>query len=403
MLLIRRGPARALLLAFLAWLGLSGPALANTEQTGIVASEVAGTEGGLVFRGKAQFVNAAGKCYVLSCQFRYEKPPRPSVKRCNGLDYRYELASVIVPEGPRHVRDVEIKLTGALLARDAELAVGTHLIRAYWAILDEACRAYVGTESGWDNGVVLVVEKATNGKVRIFPFAPKAFDARDDHKSDKISVLEGKLRVKHLVRKPGTSLVLAFGAHGDQLAYLRLPPRSAQIESLNRGLFFGPIDSPDKAIELVKLGHGGGGVIKTREQYDALRKALVAHGWKAPQVAASPPPAYGVSARAVGELGYLVDLLVLTYEPQGETFGDVVYETWAVTRDGRLGVVATPYLRAPEKDQPLRRRAYTMLVFAALTKEGAEEILDPFSVRKRRTIRIPSPEGLPARSFRSPR
>lgn len=411
----RRAGGVVLLLAMLT--GAGQAAAQSKDETMVLDAWATGLPGGgIVAHGKIQIVNGGSDEYRISFQFRYqEKKDLPSVMRRTREDYNYDVQRILPPDAPTKAvwNDLNIPITAGMVARDAMLEEGTHVLRGYWAIQSIGAMRYFHPILNWERGIPMVVDKEGDGSVRIAPFLPRTGKTLADHESERITALLANVKTQHLVPTGAVNAMQTTGVRDDKVTHLRLGGKSVRLDSLERGAFYGPIDSQAKAEELVRLPYGGARIIKTKEQYRALLEELIVKGWKPSlHLSTTPPPGYGSRTRYFKGLGYLVEMLVLSRAGYDDRFGEVRYDIWAVTEDGKLGLTSATYVASPLSDIgqpkgwkqpfPLDRAGYHQVLQKELTAKGSEEI--PVSVTvSNRFVRLPAPEGLTAKDFKEPR
>jgi len=268
-----------------------------------------------------------------------------------------------------------------------------------WAVCDvwdTESKKYIG--SGWDVRAPLIVTTDEAGKiVKIETFNTSQFSPKKNHYSATINVKECQLHLRHLNLKPGARLYRAVKLRHETHDLLVMGDRQAELTSKNRGFFFKPIDSPEKAAELVEIGYPGAVIIKSAEQYQAIVKALKAKGWlPGEHIKVEKPPSYGVTVTAEPQLGYRVKVLMIhhiNYYDLG--LRQPMYREFAVASDGRIGIVTeilcieapqTPYGAPPGWAQPLPLgpKEYNKALRSVLTAEGSRTI-PPVTVTNRKT------------------
>jgi hypothetical protein len=158
-----------------------------------------------------------------------------------------------------------------------------------------------------------------------------------------------KLRVKHLKLKPGVKLFQRNIGKATIVTFLTLGKREEPLDGLKRGDFFQPIDTPEKAQELVQLAYPGHILVKNSTQYEAIVGAVTQLGWKPGKyLKADKPPSYGVTVTGDARRGYRVKMLLIFQWRRSGTLRDLSYYEFRVARNGRLSGKETVYITAPE-------------------------------------------------------
>jgi len=199
-------------------------------------------------------------------------------------------------------------------------------------------------------------------------------------------------RFKALRLKPGAQLFRALGLKHDLREYVLVEGRLAELRGPSRAFAFdlsGP-GGAERAAELVMLSHPGAVILQTREQYQALLKALRDKGW--PPGLEAPldnPPGLGLSVEPEPSLGWRVRVLWAVCDRYyGRFLGSVFFHEFCVSEKGEIGfgqsVVCIP---APAMDKD-----YTNLATEVLAKAGAQTVPDFVALTDKKAS-FPCPEG----------
>ncbi len=187
--------------------------------------------------------------------------------------------------------------------------------------------------------------------------------------------------------RPGVKPYRAIGGKHEPFNILVRGDRQAELGTLDRSFFFEPIDSLEKARELVELGYPGAVVIETSAQYALIVKALRAKGWLPDkQIKLEKPSSYGVTVRIEPELGYRVTSLMIDHTNLYDLGSrNVMYREFAVASDGRMGMdKEVECILAPESETgappgwaqplPMDPKPYNDFLRMLLTAEGSRSI-----------------------------
>ncbi len=268
---------------------------------------------------------------------------------------------------------------------------------------DDQNKKYIG--SGWDVRAPLFLTTDRTGKVtKVETFNTGQFNPKKNHPTETMTVKASALSLKHLKLKSGAKLYRAVGGKNETYNILLMGDSQAELSGADRGYFFEPTDSENKAAELIEVGYPGGVVVETAEQYQAIVKALKAKGWKSGKdIAVDEPSSYGVSVTPAPPLGYRVAALVIPYAHYYDLkLRSVMYCEFNVASDGRIGVekelecivAPEPETSAPPgwvQPLPLDPGPYNEVVRSVLTPRGSREI--PKVVVTEQEATIPCPEG----------
>ena len=278
-----------------------------------------------------------------------------AIRRPDGSAVNIRWGNIFPPENVEWARysDVRIDipiadLAGAGLPKNARV-----LLWVQCDLFDQEAKAYVG--GGWDVKAPLIVNTDEAGRPRSFEsFETRPFDQAGltgHHATARAAARKETLALRHLKPKDGASFVRTMGLRHEPYDVATLGERQALLTSDARGRFFGPIDSAEKAMELVQLAEPNAVVIKTPEQYQAIVEAMKkVPGWDpAKFLPVAQPAAYGAQVTSEPGLGWRVRMLIAWHHPYLRLgLRDVTYHDVRVATDGRMGVTETVCLRAPQ-------------------------------------------------------
>lgn len=308
--------------------------------------------------------------------------------------------NVFTPENADPARYTDCRI--AFNLKDIEAA--TNLPKGQRTILwvvcdiwDDRNDQYVG--SGWSARAPVIVTTDADGKItKVDLFRTSPFSVKRNHYTDKINAKECELSLKHLKLNPGVKLYRALQIRLDSSDFLMLGDYQADLRSESRGYFFEPIDSPQKAAEVVAIGFPRAVIIETPEQYGLIKKALKAKAWKDEDIPVQEPPSYGLKVVEEPGLGYRVTALMidhLDYYALGLRY--IMYREFAVSPDGRIGMGTetvcieapqTPYGAGPGWTQraPIDPEEYTKVLRLVLSPEGSRDIPGVIVTDRRETV-----------------
>jgi len=253
-------------------------------------------------------------------------------------------------------------------------------------IWDAEKKGFLGT--GWGVRSPLIVKTDAAGNIiQTETFNTETMNPRKNHSSETIHVKKCNLALKHLKMKPGVKLYRAIGGKHEPYNILVKDERQTELGTLNRGFFFEPIDSAQKAAELVEIGYPGAVVIENRLQYNRIVQTVKSKGWQpGKHLKTEEPPGYGVSVRVEPELGYRVSALMIdrvNYYDLG--LRSLIYREFAVSLDGRIGIEKEiTHVLSPESETgarpgwtqplPINPKPYNDLLRSVLTPDGSRVI-----------------------------
>jgi hypothetical protein len=208
-------------------------------------------------------------------------------------------------------------------------------------------------DSGWyvRTPLILTTDEA-GGITRTETFHTVPADVGTRGNARLIPVREMKLGLRDLRLKPGTKLYQGVEQRGRIHEMAVLEKGAADLRGIHRGYFFNPIDSPEKAQELITIAYPDGVVVQSAAQYQQIVAALKAiKGWDALQfLPVERPAAYGMKVAEVPGLGYRVTALMIDRERregQSAHYRNVTLREWNVSADGRLSLKETVCIRCP--------------------------------------------------------
>jgi len=257
---------------------------------------------------------------------------------------------------------------------------------------DDQNKQYIG--SGWGARAPVIVTTDATGKItKVDLFRTSPFSVKKNHQTEKVNMKECELSLKHLKLKPGVKLHREITLRLESQDVLMLGDYQADLRGESRGYFFEPIDSAQKAAELVEIGFPRGVIIETPEQYGLIKKALKAKGWvetptrgKEQDIPVEDPPSYGLKVTEEPGLGYRVTALMIDYlDYYSLGLRHILYREFAVSSDGRIGMGTeticieapqTPYGAPPGWTQrsPIDPEEYTKVLRLVLSPEGSRDI-----------------------------
>ncbi|NBB95477.1 MAG: hypothetical protein GVY16_07015 [Planctomycetes bacterium] len=304
------------------------------------------------------------------------------VKRWNNL---------FTPHGPRPTRWQDCRLDVDLADLQAAENLPKDKTFVLWAmglLYNWKDRAYVG--SGWPVRTPLLLTTDAGGTI-VDVRAPRLLPADllelNPAWDQSIDVRQAKLKLDHLSVRDGTRACLVSRREGPALRVLAGPAGQAWTPS-GYGRFVGPIDSAEKARELVELQLPGRVIIRTREQYDAVLAAVRKLGWVNDRDILAEPPTVGDTVTTVEGLGWRLPLVTVEPSPAGKDWlGDIVFRDVYVSTDGRVGFQPLRLIRAPAPpiDEPGWTQIapadpgdYTRALREALQPEGHRLAADRF-------------------------
>lgn len=337
----------------------------------------------IVIRSAVELDAPPGRWYALDVEFRLSRAQPlilPSgkllVKRWNNL---------FTPHGPRPARWLDCRLDvdfSDLQAAENFPKGKTFVLWAMGLIYNWEERSYVG--SGWDVRAPLLLTTDSNGTV-ISCKAPRLLpmDLLRLNPAWKQTLRTRKLRldVEHLKPLPETRAVMVARTAGPGVPVLAADDVQAW-QPQGYGAFFGPIDTPEKARELLELQMPGHLVIQTRQQYQAILDTLKALGWARDRDLLAEPPTIGETITEIEGLGYRISQLSIDplSTPDGPAWGDVVYRDIYVTEDGRVGFDPVLCVQAPQRPPenatdwqqpaPSDTETYTRAIDGVLGEDG---------------------------------
>ena len=319
--------------------------------------------------------------------------------------------NIFTPENANPARYTDCRTAFQL----SDIEAATNLPKGQRTILwvvcdlwDDRNEQYVG--SGWEVRAPVIVTTGADGKItKVELFRTTPFGVKRNHESEKVSVKECELSLKHLKLKSGVKLCRAIEIRHENRDFLMLGDYQADLHGESRGYFFEPIDSPQKAAELVEIGFPRAVIIQTPEQYALIEKALKAKGWIKGNIQVEEPPSYGLKVTEEPGLGYRVTALMIDYlDYYSLGLRYVMYREFAVAPNGRMGMGTeticieapqTPYGAPPgwEQPLPLGPEEYTNLLRLVLSPEGSREI--PAAIVTDRKASVPCAEDQAADWF----
>ena len=296
--------------------------------------------------------------------------------------------------------------SGATIRLDfADLETATNLPKgkrtALWATMD-LYHAKKWVSNGWTSAAPFIVTTDNEGiiqKVETFNTSPALEPTQFSGKTKTASACE--MLTMNLALKPGASLSKITGLKGEDRFVLVGDGLYSELGNGGKpGQFFAPIDSREKAVELVMLQLNGGRLIKTNAQYKAIMAALN----KAKFVTDANFVKYadrqigGFQVQEEPGIGYRVSALV-----EFEGTGIFLYR-YNIGIDGRDLRTDEQIIKSPEVSNPLVPTPPNPLIAAieepdilkkfdaamksAMTAEGVEKITPLFKVTDRK-VEIP--------------
>jgi hypothetical protein len=376
----------AVLLLVLSVHGEPQTATVKYLETEVIPSE----EDLVIVRGAFEITGPRERWYTVYFQLRLDAQTPLMSKSDKGENtFVKPWGSIFTPGNVKTARytDCRLSLSRKEIAKASNLPRGKRTV--LWAVCDiwdDSAKAYLG--SGWDARDPLIVSADDAGNIvkiesfHIAPFAPK-----ENNDSAKIDAKEATLSLRNLKLKPDAKLYRAVGSKLELYNILIAGDSQAELESRNRGFFFEPIDSAEKAAELVKVGYPGAVIIKSAEQYRAIVNALEAKGWESGEdMSKDMPASYGIAVTLGPDLGYRVRMLTIDYTDLWNLgLQNIMFREFMVSPDGRIGIVKEiECVRAPEPETsrppgwtqllPLNPKPYNEVLRAVLTPEGTETI-----------------------------
>ncbi|MBN1556066.1 MAG: hypothetical protein JXA11_15090 [Phycisphaerae bacterium] len=351
---------------------------------------------------------------VVRSAFQVEGPPH----RWVALDMEFRLSQAVplirpdgkvfmkrwnhlfLPEKPHPARwtDCRLDVDYEELETAKNLPRGkTFVVWVMGVLFDHAVEKHLG--ASWPTRTPLVLTTDDQGHIQN-AYSPVLNSILLDYPSDNtIDARRMKIRTVHLQPKR------------DVRAY-RVSPRGASPETVLTepegqiwqptcfGGAFAPIDSAEKAEELVLLRYPGGVVLRTREQYDAVIDAARKLGWKPEYFPQADPEFPGFRITPIEGLGWRVEALLI--EPRGEGLGDVAALDYTIATDGREGLKRKVLLPGPggEKQIPVRADVYTTVVQSNLAGKGLE-IISPRFQTTETIVKLSVPLDTPPEKFLS--
>jgi len=340
-----------------------------------------------VVRGAFEITGPPHRWYGVYFQLRLDAATPLNLKGKTGFVRFWN--NIFTPENVAIARytDCRVGIPVNEIASATNLPGGKRTV--LWAVCDiwdDAAKTYIG--SGWDVRSPLIVTTNEAGEVlNIETFNTAQFDPKRNHYSATISAKQCGFPLKYLKLKPGATVYRAVGQRHEMYDILLMGDRQAEFTSVDRGFFFEPIDSAEKAGELIEIGYPGAVVIKTDDQYRAIVEALKRKGWQpGKHINVEEPPSFGVTVTAEPQLGYRVRALMIDHMDYYDLgLRNVMYREFAVASDGRIGIVRetncimapeTPYGAPPGWTQPLPLgpKGYNETLASVLTADGSEPI-----------------------------
>jgi hypothetical protein len=363
----------------------------------------------LLVRGAFEITGPPNQWYGVYFQIRFDASTPLKEEGKEGFLKLWN--NIFTPENIETARYTDCRLDFQI----KDIAAATNLPKGKRTVLWMVCdiwdtegKQYIG--SGWSARAPFIVTTDASGKiVKVELFRTPPFTLKNNHETAKINAKESELSLKHLKLKPGVKSYRAIEVRHENRDFLVLGDQQADLRSENRGYFFEPIDSPQKAAELVEVGYPRAVIIETPEQYELIMKALKAKGWKAENIPMEKPPSYGLKVTEEPQLGYRVTALMIDYiDYYSLGLRYVMYREFAVAPDGRLGITdektcieapQTPYGAGPGWTQPLPidPEDYTQVLRLVLSADGSRTI--PPVIVTDRTVAVPCAEDSDADWF----
>jgi len=362
----------------------------------------------VLVRGAFDIAGGAERWYQVYFQLRLgaETP----LKTKEGRDFVIRWGDVFTPAHPDPARYTDCRIDIAVKDIEASPNLPKGKRTTLWAmcdVWDTEDKKYLG--AGWPTRAPLFVTTDKAGKIvkleslNLFPFM-LARNLLNPEKGS-IHVAECKLKVKHLIPKPGVMIYRAVGLNKVISDKLFTDDVQAPVDSTSRGYFFDIINRPEKARELVELAFPNSAVINTPNQYEAIKNALRKRGWKDEHIPVPRPESFGVTVTEEPGMGYRVAALLVYYNRyQAGGYSDVLYCEYAVGEDGRLGEKRTVCIRGAQHEAarppgwqqpvPATPAEYGEAIWSALIP-GEWEVM-PIRVAVTDTVAtIPCAEGEP--------
>ena len=275
----------------IAWVILISTAAVYAQEASIETPEPVGVtylqneaflpdQGYVVVRSAFEVTGPPHRWIALDMEFRLSQAI-PLI-RSDGKVFMKRWNNLFLPETPHPVRwtDCRLDVDFREFEQAKNLPKGqTFVVWAMGLIYDHVAGKHIG--SGWPVRVPLVMTTDANGKIQQ-AYSPVISSIRYEYPSDTtISAWQANVHVNHLQPLPGLKAYRAVRNDGRVAS-----PKGQLWTPADFGGAFGPIDSADKARELVQLMHPGALIVATREQYDAAVTAARKLGWPAEKLRA---------------------------------------------------------------------------------------------------------------------
>lgn len=388
-----------LLLSSTAILHADAPPAGAPEPVGVtyLANEAYAPEKGyVVIRSAFEVQGPPHRWIALDVEFRLNQAV-PLV-RIDDKVFMKRWNNLFLPESPAPARWTDCRLDVDF--REFEQAKNlprdkTFIVWAMGLIYDHAAGKYV--DSGWPVRAPLVLTTDALGRIQR-ALTPALSPVRYEHPSDKtIDARRADIRTNHLKLLPGVQAYQAVRRDGTPVTVLTNP--NGQIWKPSGFIAaFEPIDSAEKAEELVRLMHPGAVIVQTRPQYDAVIDAARRLGWLAEDLPRDDPKFLGLRTTPVEGFGWRVEAMLI--EPRNGRPGDLAAWDYCVGTDGLVGAKRNVLLCGPggKSKTPVHTDVYAAMLQSHLGGLSPE-VVQPRIVPTDTVAKLPLPAKRSAEDF----
>ena len=225
-------------------------------------------------RGGFEVSGSPAKRYDVYFQIRLNKDT--PLHLANNQELFKLWGSIFTPDEPARFTQCRHSFTYDEISAATNLPKGLNsTLFVVCDVYDPDAQKYVA--SGWDMAAPLFVTTDADGKITkaatayARPHQPNMNDG-----TATIAAKQCELAAQHLKLKDGAALYRYVDIYGNPHTLVVKNPHQADLTNSNRGYFFGPIDTANKARELIAIEHPNEIIIKTPEQYAAIVKSLKA-------------------------------------------------------------------------------------------------------------------------------
>lgn len=294
--------------------------------------------GTVVVRSAFEIRKAPHRWFTQYIQVQF--PDKSFLKGANGKDFLRAWGDIFTPKADSaHYEQCRLGLDLSDLEKCTNLPPGKRSILLISSnIWDQERRKYIGY--GWPVRCPLAVTTDAKGKIiRAEPFhTPPAAPAKNAS-GQKIDAVVCTLRLKHLKPTAGLQAARTQTMRKMDVFHLALGGRQSRIQTTDRGFFFGPIDTPDKARELVELGLPKSMIVNDAAQFNAIVAAMKKiPQWKPQRWMPKPKPDwFGLTVTPMAGLGYEVKALVFWHFGYGVMeYRHLYQKQFRIATDGRM-------------------------------------------------------------------